>query len=257
MHLKAFSWVLAATLGSALDAQTISRVVPDAASPGDLVIVQGSGLGAVASVRFRATVGGFAGSWTVDVTPLSLSATALTVRVPQMAGFAPPTAVPPGDPMGRISIGASGTRFFFLQGTFDPRTNLAPQSVTQGVGTTQSTGAGRPVVCFDLDGGAPVAGNAGFVFELENAVPASAATAVIGLPAPLPYLPIGDGTLTVGTAVMVFVGPIATDAAGDARLPLPVPGAPVSSVDIALQWAVLDAGLAGGVAVSNGLRITL
>ena len=90
-------------LSTALCGQTLSRITPEAASPGDLVILTGMNLQNVTMVRFFASVGGFVGVWTVNVVPLSTSPTRVAAIVPAMAAFAPPNATPPGSPVGTVS----------------------------------------------------------------------------------------------------------------------------------------------------------
>ena len=239
-------------------AQQVTRVIPDAAAPGDLVILEGTSLAGTTFVDFRAQVGGFVGFWTVSVAPLTATATRVTVRLPGSFGFAPPNATPPGVPLGTVTVrtasGPAGTLgFFFMQGTFVNNNN--PQTTTLGTGATQSTGQGKPVVSFDIKQGAPTPGNANFVMECQNAVPSSSAVLLVGLPGNEPFPRIGDGTfvLLLGGPIIV-TGLIPTDAQGEASLALPIPGPGPFGVTLANQWAVLDG---PGVALSNGLAYIL
>jgi hypothetical protein len=234
-------------------AQQITRVIPDAAAPGDLVILEGTSLEDTISVDFTAQVGGFVGTWTAGATPITVSPTRVTVLLPGSFGFAPPGASPPGVPLGRVRArtpaGLTGPLpFFFMQGTF--MGFESPQTTTLGTGTTQSTG-GKPVVSFDIQQGAPQPGNAGFVMECQNAVPSSTAVLLVGLPDSPPFPMIGDGTFVLDLAGPIVVAvPVPTDALGEASLALPIPGPGPFGVTLANQWAVLDG---AGVAVSNGL----
>jgi hypothetical protein len=55
---------------------------------------------------------------------------------------------------------------------------------------------------------------------------------------------------------IVSVPGAVADPNGDASLPFPIPAGPFG-VTLANQWAQLDPGLPGGIAVSNGLVYTI
>lgn len=235
-------------------AQTITRVTPEAAAPGDLVILTGPNLQGVSIVRFFATVGGFVGTWTVDVTPQSVSSTRVTALVPMMAAFAPPNATPPGNPVGTVQainpLGPSAPNtlsFFYMQ--------AIPTVTTAGLGTTQP-GLGRPVVGFTIAGGPPVTGNAGFTLTLENAIPGAVAQIFVGAPDPAPSVMVGDGLVAIDLTQPFFSLPSATvDAAGDVHLPLPIPTSPLNFTFM-LQWLEVDPAT-GQSYISNGLQSQL
>jgi len=239
--------------------QIITRITPEVAAPGDIVIVSGSFLGG-ASLEFQAIVGGFVGVWTAVVTPLSSSANQLVAVVPQMAGFAPPNATPPGNPVGTVKAlspaaptGPNTLPFFFLQ--------ALPGVTTVGTGTTQSAGIGKPVIAFTISGGPPVPGNASFVLTLENALPFSSAWLVLGFPDAPPHIGVGDGVVMVDVlqpfVVFPSIGapPLAADMDGDLLLPLPVPAAPPPGSSFVLQW-LLSSNPGHQLAVSNGLLLS-
>ncbi len=245
-----------------MPAQTITRVVPEAAAPENLVIIRGTNLAGATHVRFFAVVGGFVGTWAFDQPVLSASANVVTVRVPNTFGFAPPNATPPGHPLGTVSVrsGATGTNtleFFYLAATWVPPKYTSPQTTTVGTGTTQSTGQGKPVVSFLLSGGPPQPGNAAFVMELENAVPNTTAALLIGFPSSLPFPMIGDGTLVVNLAAPhIVLAPVGVGAQGDASAAVPVPPG-MFNITLDNQWVLLDGGLPGGLAVSNAMAYIL
>jgi hypothetical protein len=236
----------------------LTKVIPDAASPGDSVLFEGANLTGV-SVTFTATVGGFLGVDMKSVTLQPAGTNRWSATVPTMAGFTPPNAVPPGSPLGTVGFtgGRTTLPFYFLQGTFHPKTFVNPQTTTLGTGTTQSTGLGKPVVSLDAKGGAPVPGNASCVLEVQNLPPGTPTSLLLGFLAKAPYPMIGDGTLVLDLGLPYLVlPPVIADAGGQGSTPLPVP-ASATGVALGAQWAVLDPGLPGNVAISNGLSFQL
>ena len=239
---------------------TISRVTPAAASPGDLVIISGSGLGAATSVQFFAVVGGFVGVWTVNVIPSSQSPTRVTAVVPQMAGFAPPNAIPPGIALGTVAIVVPDP----LNPSGSTTTNLLPfhylqaeaTVTTLGTGSTQQQpGLGKAVIAFQIAGGAPIPGNNSFVLSCENSTPGSSGILAVGSPATTPYIPVGDGTLVIDLAApYILLQPFLSDANGDIFLPAAMPPAPFG-VSLSLQWGLFDP--LGGFSISNGMQIDI
>lgn len=250
--------LVAALLAAPFSAQvpSITRALPEVASPGDLVILEGTNLGAVTNVRFFATVGGFVGILPVNAAPTTVTATRVSVIMPNINSYAPPNATPPGDPFGAVAVlqGATASNqlpFFMCQGSFGAVSTL-------GIGTTLTTGQGRPVIGFDLALGAPTAGNASFTLKLENGPAASFAFLGVGTPATPPFSGVGDGSFVIdlGQPLALVVSFVAVDAQGIAAVTLPVPGPGPFGVTGVCQWAVIDTG-SGGLALSNGLVITL
>lgn len=259
--------VLSLALATVVSAQptSISRAVPNAAATGDTIVLRGSFANGVNSVVFTAFVGGFLGTSVVSVTPTSVSSTDVVASVPRMAGFAPPNATPPGNPLGSVHVvdgngrASAKSQFFFMQGTFiDTGSGFEnPQTTTLGTGTTPSTGIGRTAVSFDLAGGPPATGNNGFEMELENAAPGSMAVLFVGFPSPPPFPPVLDGLVVLDLSLpFVQLPAVTTDANGDAAIPLPIPAGSFG-VTLLNQWAVVDGGLPGMLAVSNGLQYRL
>jgi hypothetical protein len=263
------STLLATTLlalsASFAQAQTLTAIVPEAAEPGDLVVLQGSGLAGVTQVRFTGVVGGFVGIWNVSVAPLSVSATEVRALVPTFNNFVGPAAVPPSDPFGKVSTtgpGGSSNQldFYFME-------EKHGQVTTPGQGTTQSNGE-RAVCHFALGGGEPVSDNPSFKPLLGLGVPGAIPVLAVGHQASEPFLPIGDGTLTIDFGATIFAlivgGPV--DPSGAASVALPIPKVcpmptgttedPVCGFPVALQWGMLDP-VTQLLVVSNGLFVTL
>lgn len=248
-------------LCATLSAQsTIARVTPAAASPGDLVKITGTGLGAATAVTFFANVGGFVGVWTVTVTPLLVSPNEVLCNVPQMAGFAPPNATPPGNPVGTVAIATIGTTpsgggttntlpFHYLQ--------AEPKVTTLGTGSTQlnQPTLGKPVASFVIGSGAPITGNNSCVLSCENTIPNSAGLLAVGSPATAPYVAINDGLLVIDIAApYVVIQPFLSDGAGDIFFPIAMPPTTLG-VSFMLQWGVFDP--VGAFAISNGMQLDL
>ena len=246
---SALSIAVLAVLTSTPDAQVIHRIVPEAASPGDLVIILGTGLASTSSADFTATVGGALGTITSSVTPLSVTATQVLALVPQFNAFVPPGGVPPSTPFGTVSLDTTSSSlvFFYMEGTFS-------QTSTLGIGTTQSNGA-RAVVSFHLPGGQPVPGNPNFALKLENVFPFSLFLFAVSRPFAPPFPMIGDGELTLDLApIFVLQGPFVVDGQGEVNVALPIP--PGVGFTVAAQWAGFDPA-SGALVISNGLRMEL
>ena len=256
-----------ALLVQPVEAQTLKRITPEAASPGSLVIVDGEDLAGTTHLRFTAFVGGFVGIWIEDAPVIDASATRVTAFVPDIvAGFIPPGSIQGGSYVGTVeAIGLSTTGagagdsldFFFLEAPFGFLENA-------GLGSTQPDGT-RAVISFELQQlqfvggslihqGAPFPGNDGFTPRLENAIPGSlaflAAGPALGVPIPGP----GDGLLALSPGNLFFVlGAPTVDGAGDAELVLPVPpGLAGLNLQAALQWGFVDP-LTGTLRCSNAL----
>ena len=237
--------------------QTITRVTPEAAAPGDLVIISGNFLSG-ATVNFTAFVGGFVG---VDIRPaviVSSTTTRIEAIVPQMAGFIPPGTFQSGNPLGSIQavslfspVAPNSLPFYYMQ--------AIATVTTVGTGTTQAPGLGKPVIAFTAAGGAPEVGNATHVLTLENGLPGINAFLFIGFQATPPFIAVGDGTVVIDIAqpflILPPVGSFTTDAQGDVQVPLPLPGTPLNST-LTLQW-LETTGSPGTFFVSNGLEVTL
>ncbi len=256
--------VLAGIAASPITAQTINRITPNTGSPTDFVYLEGTGLFGATAVEFTAEVGGTVGVTTVSQAPLfALSSTKVIAYLPLMPDFAAPDAAAPGNPLGSARVvtpaGPSNSLpYYFMQGTFlQTPTGYEPrQTGTLAIGTSLSFHNERPVVSFDITVGPPTAGQR-FVMELENGPPFGSAVLLIGFPMSLPYFPIEDGWLVIDLALPVIVATgFTTDFHGDAQLPLRLP-AGYFGAELAHQWVILDTGLPGNLAVSNGLRYRL
>jgi hypothetical protein len=245
-------------------AQSLTSVIPAAAEPGDLLVLRGSGLGSVVKVAFQGQVGGFVGVWNVSAAPLSVSANEVRVIVPLFNNFVGPAATPPSNPFGKVSVIGTGTSnqldFYFME-------EKHGQVTTPGQGTTQSNGE-RPVCSFALTGGEPVSNNPNFTPVLGLGVTGALPVLVVGQQAIPPFLPIGDGALTINFSLATFavvVGP-PVDANGASAVALPIPKVcpmptgtfedPVCGFPVAFQWGMLDP-VSQSLVVSNGMFVTL
>lgn len=255
------------TLGAALlvlaganAAQQIDSVAPQVGSPGDLVLLRGSGfnspIGGQTTVDFTANVGGFVGQWTEPAQIVSQTNTEIWLLTPDItAGFVPPVAG--GTPYGALTVSVEGAGkqdapFYFVEGV-DPPGSMD----TLQVGTSQSTGQGKPVIDFELDFDEPAAGVTAASFRVQNAIPGALCFLLAGAEATPPYLPFGDGSFVLSPSAFVFLTqpPVAASATGAATHKMSIP---ISTADetIALQWVVLDFAQLD-IAVSTALRITL
>ena len=137
----------------------VTRVVPEIGEPGDVISLEGFNMGTTTAVRFTASTS--LGSQIINVAPSSITTTKVTVVVPAYTTF-----VSTNSAAGNVRCVAGAAlsnfrAFFFLEQT-------AGQTTTEGNGSTLSTG-GRPVVSFDIAGGAPTGGNGAFNYD-ESAV---------------------------------------------------------------------------------------
>ena len=237
-----------------VEAQTLTRVTPQVGAPGDTVLISGTNLGGTITVRFGANVGGFAGFWVVQVAPVQVTQTLVTAVVPVFGNFLP-GGVPLGStPVGTVDCGGGGFAnslpFFYVEQT-------AGVLDTPGLGTTLGGLNGRPVIGFQIAGGAPVAGNALFTLTLENAAPSATATLVLGAPATPPGLSYLDGFVGMDpTQPFWLIMPSFTvNASGDVAWNLPIPGGLLNAT-VAVVWVVVDP-VTGGVGMSDGLKVTL
>jgi len=247
------SWLGAAALALAptLSAQSISAVVPEVADPGDSIRILGTDLANVDTVRFNALVGGFVGSWTIDVAPGSASANEVRVAVPLFNNFTPPDAVPPGQLVGSLRVGESGQLsnslpFGYLESTFGAVS-------TQGSGGSAPAGF-SPRIGFALPGGLPQAGNANFTARVDGLPPGGLVRLGIGVPDSAPFLPLFGGELRLDAAKPFFIVPAAPSVppfGGSASAPLAVP-ASATGITVALQWVSIDP-VTGQAAISDAL----
>jgi hypothetical protein len=249
--------VALATTSGALCAQVpvINTVGPEAAMPGDQIVITGTGLSQVTHVRFRAVVGGFVGVTFRLVVPTSVSNTQVIANVPLINSFTPPFATPAGAPLGSLEVrDAGGTLsntvdFSYMEATFG-------QTITAGAGTTTSAGL-RAATGYTALGGPPVAGNLNFVLTLDNATPTSPAILAVGAPGVPPYLAVGNGSVIIDIfqPYTILSTPFVTDANGRATFFVPLP-TPTSGLIFAVQWAFVDAGTLSA-AVANGMVFQL
>lgn len=213
-------------------------LVPPVGEPGDVIAIEGSGLGATQHVEFLAIVGGFVGFEHLLVTPLSVNDTRVEVQVPVSGHFLPPPPLADGDPVGLVTL---------LDGAFQPigaQAAFGWLEITFGAVKTLGTGSplpapqpGAPAVAFDLAGGAPAAGNPAFALELHAAAPGAACFVLAGRPAPPPWPVVNGGTLVTNLqATFLLLGPYPADGQGVAVAPLPVP-ATAAGLAVSLQWA--------------------
>ncbi len=250
-------WSVASViLCGALVAQTpvLSRVLPEAASPGDLVILVGTNLANTNDVTFVAAVGGFAGVHTIHQPVVSVSATQVRVLMPTVGNFLPPN-VQGSSPIGSIAVRTVGgvtsapLTFYFMEQT-------AGRVHTAGIGTTQANpGQGRPVISFPPTS-APIAGNTASIIRVANGTVGLQADLVIGTPIATPFIAVGDGLVAIdvlGAPFFAVTAPVPVDALGDASLTFNIPPS-ASGLTVALQWATSTTGF---LFISNGLVVTL
>ena len=246
-------------------AQTIEQVIPEVADPGDVIRIVGTDLGGIDSVAFTATVGGFVGTWTLNVNPTATAPEQVIVEVPEFGNFAPPNAIPPGDFLGTLRVVDAGQPsnprpFGYLEAT-DGRV----QTVGQGGSVPPPTlPILSPRISFDLQGGIPEWGNQDFALDLWQAPPASLAICAIGTPGspPFPQVFGGDVVLDIGKPILLLVAPSLTGPPyGMTSLKLPIKPQPDISVvgaKVGVQWATIQALTAfPDVSISNGLFIVL
>jgi hypothetical protein len=214
---------VALTLASALGAQSIDSLRPQAVAPGALLQLDGRELAGAALVRFTAL--GPGGTLLVREQPLLHHGSALLAVVPAFsdAGSAPLS------PWGWVSVpGARPVPLFLLEGTAG-RVSVA--------GAGSQLGERRLGVSFDPAAGPPDAGNAGFTLTLHGAPAGRPAMVLAGLPRAGPRLRLRDAALGLDFASSFIVaGFCLTDGEGRAELQLPVPL--LSGVSIAALWVV-------------------
>jgi hypothetical protein len=118
-----------------------------------------------------------------------------------------------------------------------------------------SAGTGGLVPQLSTIGGTARPGNLDFAYQLDQALPGSVAILALGF-APT-SLPLFGGTLLVDP----LSGPLyvfASTAAGSTPIALPVPiQGNWQGISIYAQAAVIDAGVASGLALSNGVSFTI
>jgi|GEM_PF-4419542 len=236
-------------------AQTLDRVAPAVADPGDTVRLEGTNLGSVNRVRFTAVVGGFVGQWTIEVLPTSVTANEVVVLVPTFNSFTPPGATPPGQLVGTVEVVAGGQTsnavdLGYLESTFgDVRTLGVPGSDPLGV---------APRIEFGLAGGAPVAGNATFRPRLVDSLAGAVSVLAVGAPLAPPFPQLGNAEVVVNFALPLFyffgVTPL-PPAHHDASVALPLSPS-LAGVSLAMQWVTIDPATFAS-AISDALVATL
>jgi hypothetical protein len=232
---------------------TITRLIPEAAAPGDTLLILGSNLVGTTTVTFGASVGGFAGWWTITVAASGASATAVLVTVPTFGNFLPPGSLGSG-PVGAVTVNSPGATnslsFFYMEQTQGKYT-------TPGLGTTQGGLIGRPVIGFTVAGGAPTPGNAAFTLTLGSATPNAPATLAVGAPNAGPLTPYLDGFVGLDLLQPFTLLPIAfvVNQNGDVAFNVPMPPAPLNTT-VTVQWAITDP-VTGTIGISNGLTMIL
>lgn len=247
--------LILAGLGSsrAVAQGSISRLIPEAAAPGDTLLILGSNLVGTTTVTFGASVGGFAGWWTISVVPTGASANSVLVTVPTFGNFLPPGPLG-SSPVGAVTVNSpvptNSLQFFYMEET-------AGKYTTPGLGTTQGGLIGRPAIGFTVAGGAPTPGNAAFTLTLGNAVPTSPATLALGAPNAGPLTPYLDGFVGIDLAQPFSLVPVpfVVNQSGDVVFNVPMPPAPLN-VTVTVQWVITDP-VTGTIGISNGLTMIL
>lgn len=251
--------ILAATAALLLapfaSAQTLDRVAPQVADPGDTIRLEGTNLGSVNRVRFTAVVGGFVGQWTIDVPPQSVTANAIVVQVPVFNSFTPPGATPPGELVGSVTVVSGGQPANLL--------DLAYLESTFGAVSTQGAPGSDPLglaprIEFDLFGGAPVAGNATFRPRLVDTLTSAVSVLVVGAPLTASFPQIANADVVVNFVLPLYYFPGFTPlppANHDAAVNLPLSPS-LAGTSLAMQWVSLDP-LTFASAISDALVVTL
>lgn len=238
---------------------TITRVIPEAASAGDLVILEGTDLASVFAVELRASDSGsgFAFAFQATVVPVTVSSDRVTFIAP-VAGTPTATAPSGADPVGIVRAQSplgttAGVPFLLLQLEGD-------EVFTLGEGGDQSTGIGRPVTSFDLSAGVPFTGfflNP-VAIELENAIPGAEAVLLASFAGPSPSIAINDGLLAIDPLSVSVASTVTADAFGDASTLITPPATTFPlGLDVVFQYVVLDDGLALPYALAKGLQVRL
>src|SRR5262245_26299818 len=213
-------------------AQVVDSIRPAILAPGALVRVEGRGLAAVHTVRFLALG---PGDQLLLVTQPVLRAEDGELRVVVPAFADEPTRATPESPWAWIAVDGAAARPVFLLEATQGRVRLA------GAGSQRPDGE-RLAIAFDLAGGPPNPGNAGFALELHGAPPRAAAFVLAGLAAAPPLLRVRDAAVGVDLSVgYVLLGPIVTDADGVTRTAMPVPA--LAGLTFAAQWLLTAHGL--------------
>jgi hypothetical protein len=256
-HLRLASLVVLSFVGltsSQAAAQTITRITPEAAAPGDLLLITGTNLAGVTIVKFGASVGGFAGYWQINVAPNQVGPTSVIVTVPTFGNFLPPGSFG-SSPVGGVECLTPTTisnqlPFFYMEET-------AGKLTTPGLGTTQGGIIGRPVVGFKLANGAPNAGNSLFTLTLENATPGAGAMLAVGMPGVNPLTPYLDGFVGINLAQPYVIAQptFIVNASGDVNFNIPIPATPFNAT-FTVQWIVVDP-VTSAIGISNGLSVQL
>lgn len=159
-----------------------------------------------------------------------------------------------------VDIGPAG----FDNGTGDGRIDAAAALAiaTGGVlGQVLPYGLGLPginglVPDAATGGGSPKVGNDGFEFRLTRAAPSSPATLVLGFGQAA--TPFKGGTLNVNLAGPFDLVTVTTSPTGRALIPAPIPDDDeLAGIVFNVQWAIQDIDAIAGIALSQGLEITI
>jgi hypothetical protein len=238
--LSRLAWA-ALLLSVPASAQVLHRASPAAFGPGALLRLDAALPGDARELTIMAQVGG-----ELCLRRAPLLAGPEGERLALAPAFADEGGASPDGPWAWVAAGGAAQPVFLFEGA-------AGLVRTAGAGSQLAQG-GRLSITFDLAGGPPSPGNAGFTLALLGAPPAAAAFAVVALPREAPWERLRDATLVPDLSRAVLVGPVAVDEDGTARVGLPVPALP--GADLAVQWLVRD-GARREPLVSDALRVAL
>lgn len=223
--LPRLAWA-ALLLSVPASAQVLHRASPAAFGPGALLRLDAALPADVRELAFMAQVGG------------ELCARRVAVfegpegeRLAVAPAFSDAAGAPPDGPWAWVAAGGASQPVFLFEGA-------GGLVRAAGAGSQRGPG-GRLSITFDLAGGPPTPGNAGFTLVLLGAPPGAAAFAVVSLPREAPWERLRDATLVADLGRALWVGPVPVDADGTARVALPVPALP--GVELAVQWLAFDA----------------
>lgn len=256
--LQSFVFVLLFSMFVSVSAQVpaISNISPNAASPGDLVIIDGANLDTVTAVEFAAWINGAAPlRQPIEAPMLTRTSTRIEVLCPLYGAFAPAGSPVPGVELGSVNVRAGMTYanafdFHFYEAT-------AGRYVTVGQGNLQSSGQGRPVVSWPtvLDPVIPINVQPISIF-VQNAIPFTYAIAAISFAVPQPFPMFNGVPIVIDLPPLVIVDNLMVNAYGNCAMTiLPISGGPWG-LTLGVQWAVLDFA-ASNVALSNGLLVQI
>ena len=226
---------------------------PEVGAPGDTVLISGTNLGGTSTVRFGANVGGFAGFWVVQVTPVLVTPTLVIAVVPVFGNF-----LPGGFPLGSIRRhrGLRGRRVRQLATVLLPRADgRRPRHTRAGHDARRAERPPRRRVP-DLRRRArsrqrqlhPHARERPPVLDRDTRARVAGHAAGNGLSRRLRRYNLQQPFQLLSPSFTV-------NASGDVAWNLPIPGGPLN-VTIAVVWVVVDP-VTGAVGISDGLKMTL